>query len=108
MNEIEIVFQMKKTVEDEENDSKDNYFGTFSDPGKIVNCVENDWWKSLLARCPIVTKTEGRDSGSIVSKDGENILLLLSNCLSLLLWISLLLSNCLSLLLWDRKMGRIG
>jgi hypothetical protein len=33
------------------------------------------------------------DRGSIVSKDGESI--------------SLLLSNCLSLLSWDRKMGRI-
>jgi hypothetical protein len=79
MHEIEIVFQMKKTVQDEENDSKDKSFGTFSHPGKIVNCVENDWWKSLLVRCPIVTKTEGRDRGSIVSKDGENISLLLSN-----------------------------
>jgi hypothetical protein len=72
-------------IQDEENDSRYQSFGTFSDPGKIVNCDENDWWKSLLIRCPIVTKTEGRDRGSIVSKDGESILLLLSNWLSLLL-----------------------
>ena len=42
-----------------------------------------------------LVKMADRDEnrGSIVSKDGEII--------------SLLLSNCLSLLLWDRKMGRI-
>jgi len=54
---IEIVYQMKKTVQDEENDSSDKTFGTFSDPGKLVNCDDNDWWKISLLRCPIMTKT---------------------------------------------------
>jgi hypothetical protein len=60
MHEIEmIVFRTKKTFQDEENDSRDKSFGTFSNGGKIAGCDENDWWKSLLVRCSIATKTEG-------------------------------------------------
>jgi hypothetical protein len=49
--------------------------------------------KRLVGDFLVKMSDRDEDRGSIVSKDGEII--------------SLLLSNCLSLLLWGRKMGRI-